>query len=217
MSLLESYPNSEPQRTALADPGCCQLQLLPIQATNALHRFYAEEAFSFRVRELAPQALRVLDMQARAGRSSRCALWVECASSLCKRAEQTAMHCVCKHLARLCAPNSHAQRSGCFTKCCSRARQTALVEGANRASGAPWPQDVHFLRAGRQELARRGAPLSEVLAWRPTADSAECLRELAAIHRQGEGGRACAVRQPAGWLSCSSKTASCGGGSLDSR
>lgn len=29
-------------------------------------RFYAEEAFSFRVRELAPHALRVLDMQARA-------------------------------------------------------------------------------------------------------------------------------------------------------
>jgi hypothetical protein len=69
-------------------------------------RFYTEEAFSFRVRELAPRALRVLDMQ-----------------------------------------------------------------------------DVHFLRAGRQELAALGAPMAEVMAWRPGTDAAECLRELASIHR----------------------------------
>lgn len=31
--------------------------------TAPLHRFIAEEAFSFRIRELAPDALRVLDMQ----------------------------------------------------------------------------------------------------------------------------------------------------------
>lgn len=33
-------------------------------------RFYAEEAFSFRVRERAPRALRVLDMQARLARGA---------------------------------------------------------------------------------------------------------------------------------------------------
>ncbi|GAB4821957.1 hypothetical protein N2152v2_009003 [Parachlorella kessleri] len=81
-----------------------------LQAVNpdvcVFDRFYAEEAFSFRVRDLAPGALRVLDMQ-----------------------------------------------------------------------------DVHFLRAGRQRLAAQGAPLPEVLAWRPTSESAECLRELASIQR----------------------------------
>ena len=41
-----------------------------------LDRFYAEEAFSFRVRELAPRALRVLDMQAGDGPGWVCCVHV---------------------------------------------------------------------------------------------------------------------------------------------
>ena len=69
-------------------------------------RFYAEEMFSFRVKDLFPNALRVLDMQ-----------------------------------------------------------------------------DVHFLREGRQQLAKTGANMADILACRPDTSSPGCLREVASIYR----------------------------------
>lgn len=44
-------------------------------------------------------------------------------------------------------------------------------------------QDFHALRAARQRAAEAGLPLADVLAAWPDTGSAECLRELAAIHR----------------------------------
>ena len=44
-------------------------------------------------------------------------------------------------------------------------------------------QDVHFIRRGREKMAKHGAATESILQHRPTAAFEPCLRELASIHR----------------------------------
>lgn len=146
--------------------------LAAVQPTAVVFdRFYAEEAFSFRVRELFPGALRILvSGQARAAVNTGAAAW---------------------------QPGNHHRRSSCAQSlCCQPPALAPLFVSIDQPTDSHLllsthschsqdMQDFHALRSARQAAAEAGAPLDAVLAARPTATAPDCLRELAAIHRCG--------------------------------
>ncbi len=120
--------------------------------------FAPQEMFSFRARELAPDALRVLDMQdmhsLRAGE-----VWSEPSS---------VGFCSSFVLALLLQQRSE----GLLVMPLSFAADTHSLRAV--------------LHTGRQQLASQSATMAEILAHRPDTSSPDLLRELAAIRRCAE-------------------------------
>lgn len=141
-------------------------------------RFYAEEAFSFRVRELAPQALRILDMQAR-GRP-----WLVSGLTFqCSAAPGTCAHPLAQHLA--CPVCSSAR----LMPLCSAWRASPVP--ARRTSMPCGPVGSGLPRRGpRQQRCWLHAPMptrqSACASLPPSTGSCRC------------GGPACFAGMPTG-------------------
>eukprot|EP00891_Asterochloris_glomerata_P003663 jgi/Astpho2/3663/e_gw1.00059.37.1_t len=168
-------PNREQQLTAIleqAPPDIC-----------IFDRFYTEEAFSFRVREVAPEALRVLDMQdCHFLRKGRCDAWVPRprhgpvlahrppASDLNLQRELASIHRC--DLTLVCSPVEHQllqQHYGAPAhKLCSA---PFFVQPAQCAAPG-WEQRQHFMAIGNF----RHAPNMDSVRWL-SSDIWESLRK----------------------------------------